>query len=87
VNQLGAEYFWRDAYKNEVDIVIPGTKPMPVEVKYGRVETGGVTAFMRKFKVNEGTIVSTGDEAIRKTAHGNIAVRPAYSFLLEKRKD
>lgn len=87
VNQLGAEYFWRDAYKNEVDIVLPGPRPLPVEVKYGRVETGGVDAFMRKFKVKEGTIISTGDEAVRKTAHGSIAVRPAYSFLLEKRKE
>src|SRR3546814_14755846 len=31
VNQLRAEFFWRDPYKNEVDIVLGEKKPVQVE--------------------------------------------------------
>jgi predicted AAA+ superfamily ATPase len=85
VTRLGAEYFWRDSYKNEVDVVVPGPRPMPIEVKYGRIETGGVEAFMNRFKVRNGTIISTMDEGVRKTVRGDITIRPAFKFLIENR--
>ena len=51
VSQLKAEFFWRDKYKNEVDIVIGSDTP--VEVKYGKVDFSGVLAFMKKFGVKK----------------------------------
>jgi predicted AAA+ superfamily ATPase len=87
VNQLGAEYFWRDAYKNEVDIVVPGARPAPIEVKYGRAETRGVEAFMGKFKVRTGTIVSSSDEGVRETARGEITIRPVFKYLIENQME
>ena len=83
VNQLNAEYFWRDPYKNEVDIIIDQDKPKPIEIKYGKIETKGLLAFMKKFNVNEGFIISLGQE--KKMMHDDkkITVIPAFKFLLQ----
>jgi len=83
VSQLRAEYFWRDAYKNEVDVVLPGRRPVPVEVKYGKVETGGVEAFLRRFGGDAGYVVTRDQEDERAVEGGRIRIVPAYRFLLE----
>ncbi|PIN79367.1 hypothetical protein COV16_04635, partial [Candidatus Woesearchaeota archaeon CG10_big_fil_rev_8_21_14_0_10_34_8] len=55
VNQLKAEFFWRDQYKHEVDMVlIKENKPIPVEIKYGRIEIDGLLSFMKKFDIEQG---------------------------------
>lgn len=82
VNQLKAEFFWRDPYKNEVDIVLANKETTPIEVKYGRTDFKGLTAFMKKFKVKEGYVISPGREATQKINGKNISVVPAYKFLL-----
>ena len=82
-NQLRAEYFWRDAYKNEVDVVLPARKPVPVEVEYGKVETCGVEAFLRKFGVKAGYVVTRDQEEERAVGGGRIRIVPACRFLLE----
>jgi hypothetical protein len=38
INQMGAEFFWRDSYKNEVDAILTNRKSTPVETKYGKIE-------------------------------------------------
>ncbi|HLB66859.1 MAG TPA: hypothetical protein VJN63_00040, partial [Thermoplasmata archaeon] len=78
-----AEYFWRDPSQHEVDIVIPGKPPIPVEVKSGKVEVRGLLAFMRKFRVREGYVVSSEVEETRRTEGGTIHVVPAHRFLLD----
>jgi predicted AAA+ superfamily ATPase len=83
VNQTGAEFFWRDAYKNEVDIVLGKEMPIPIEVKYGKISTDGLSAFMHKFNTAEGTIVSYDREAEVKVKDGIIKIVPAYDLLLE----
>ena len=83
VGQLRAEFFWRDAYKNEVDVVLPARKPVPVEVEYGKVETGGVEAFLRKFGVKAGYVVTRDQEEERAVGGGRIRIVPACRFLLE----
>ena len=82
VNQMGAEFFWRDAYKNEVDMVIGKKAPLPVEIKYGKISTGGLSAFMRKFKLHDGIIASYDSEEEIKVKEGTIKVMPAYLLLL-----
>lgn len=83
VNQLRAEFFWRDPYKNEVDIIMTEKRLIPVEIKYGRIEFKGLLAFMRKFKVNEGFIVSSDKEQKQDINGKSIYVVPAYKFLLQ----
>lgn len=84
VNQLKAEYFWRDPYQKEVDIILPRKRPLPVEVKYGRVDTSGVSAFMRKHKVSRGVVVSREAQERRWVEGGRVEVVPAYEFLLRE---
>lgn len=82
VNQLKAEYFWRDPYKNEVDIVLVNGKPVPVEVKFGNVDSSGLLAFMRKFKVDKGHIISPDREETHVHDGKTISIVPAFKFLL-----
>jgi len=84
VNQLHAEFFWRDPYKNEVDVILSDKKPKPVEIKYGRVETKGIRKFMEKFHVNKGYLISLNQEKNLDFSEGKIIVTPAYKFLLKQ---
>lgn len=81
VNQLRAEFFWRDPYKNEVDIVLTNKKPLPVEVKHGKIELDGVRAFMNRYKVDLGFVVSADGEETRKIDGGTVKIVPAYKLL------
>ena len=83
VLQLDAEFFWRDVYKNEVDIILHDPATVPIEIKYGKIETAGILRFMRQLKLDEGCIV-TNDQERQITENGKkIRVVPAYKFLLE----
>lgn len=82
VMQSRGEFFWRDPYKHEVDIVLGNRKPIPVEVKYGKVGFEGLEAFMRKFRVNSGYVVTPDTEDKRNVGGKMISVVPAYKFLL-----
>ena len=83
VTQLRAECFWRDPYKNEVDIVIPSKPPVPIEVKSEKVEVGGLLAFMEKHGVRKGYVVSSDLKETRRIRGRTIEVIPAYEFLLD----
>lgn len=83
VNQLKAEFFWRDPFKNEVDIVLANKKPIPLEIKYGKIEFGGVIAFMKKFNVDKGYIFSFDKEEKKLIDKKVIEVIPAFKFLLK----
>jgi predicted AAA+ superfamily ATPase len=82
VNQLKAEFFWRDPYKNEVDIVTTNGEPVPIEVKYGKTDFKGLLAFMKRFNVNEGYVISWDKEETRKINGRVISVVPASKFFL-----
>ena len=84
VKSIDAEFFWRDAYKNEVDIVIPKRTPLPIEVKYGKIDPKGVYVFLSKFKARHGYIISHREEGALESADYKITIVPAYKFLLEK---
>lgn len=83
VNQLKAEFFWRDPYKNEVDIIQAGEKLTPIEIKHGKIDFKGLEVFMKKFKVNAGYVVSRDKEATKKLNGNIISVIPAFRFLLK----
>ncbi|HCS48502.1 MAG TPA: hypothetical protein DIW61_09705 [Candidatus Aminicenantes bacterium] len=81
VNQLNSEFFWRDPYKNEVDVILDGPSPLPIEIKYGKIETGGVRAFMKKFKVSEAIIISRDKEYVQDSRGQKISVVPAFKHF------
>lgn len=83
VTQLKAEFFWRDPYKNEVDAILTDGKITPIEIKYGKIDFTGLVAFMKKFKIYEGFIVSYKIEEKQKINGKTISVVPAFKFLLE----
>lgn len=82
VNQLKAEFFWRDPYKNEVDVVKANQKILPIEIKYGKTDDKGLIAFMEKFKADEGIILSADKEEERKINGKKISTIPAFKYLL-----
>jgi len=85
VLQTGANFFWRDAYKNEVDIVLDNeNKIMPIEVKYGDIkDMTGIVKFMGLFNVKEGLIISKNEEREQKIDNKKILVVPAWKWLLK----
>jgi len=83
INQLNAEYFWRDSYKNEVDIVLDDQTLKPIEIKYGKIETEGLLRFMEKFHINEGYIISFDQEKTYEMNGKKIQITPAYKYLLQ----
>lgn len=83
INQLGVEFFWRDPYKNEVDAVLTNKNIIPIEIKFGKIELGGLLAFMKKFKVDKGYVISLDRKEKQKINGKTIIVSPAFNFLIE----
>ena len=82
VNQLNAEFFWRDNYKNEVDIVLfEKEKVIPIEVKSGAINIKGMVRFLESEKIKEGTIISKNIEDKRIEDNFTINILPAWKFL------
>jgi uncharacterized protein len=85
VTQLNAEYFWRDSYKNEVDIIqVDDKKIIPIEVKQGKIETKSLLKFMDSYKVSEGYVITSTVEAHYTHGDKHIWVVPVSKFLLQK---
>lgn len=83
VNQLKTDFFWRDPYKNEVDVVLGDKEIVPIEIKYGKIELNGLIKFMNKFNVKEGFVISRDEEKEQKIDSKKISVIPAWKWFLE----
>src|SRR3989338_128550 len=84
VLQSGANFFWRDAYKNEVDIVLDEGKIIPIEVKYGEIkDIGGMFKFMDLFNVKEGFVISRDKGGQQKIGNKRISIIPAWKWFLK----
>jgi len=79
----GAEFFWRDAYKREVDIVLAGKELLPIEVKSGKAETKNLLFFMEKFKAGRGFVLTTEEEDNIVSSGRKITVVPLWKWLLQ----
>lgn len=79
--QLEAQFFYRDVYKNEVDIILVDEKKnfSPLEIKTGKIETGGIAHFLKKYKIEKGIILSLDYKGKRQ----NIEIIPLYQYLLQ----
>lgn len=85
VLQLGAGFFWRDAYKNEVDIVLVNDEVIPIEIKSGnKLGIKGLLMFMKKFDIKKGFVISLDKEEKIQKEDKLIEVTPAYKFLIER---
>ncbi len=85
VNELKGEFFWRDAYKNEIDLIL--TKPglIAIEIKSGEIkerDLSGIKKFIKKYKPKKAIVISYDLEKKMK----NIEVIPFYKYLLNKLK-
>ncbi len=83
VNQLNAEFFWRDPYKNEVDIIIDNKQIIPLEIKYGKVDVKGLLVFLKRYELDKGFIISNNQEDKLQINGKTINIIPGYKFLLE----
>jgi len=82
---LDAEFFWRDTYKNEVDVVkMIDDKIVPIEIKYSRIETKPIKLFMKKFKVDEGIILTYDKEKEIDFNGKKIRAIPFYKYFLNE---
>ncbi len=78
VNELNAEFFWRDVYKNEVDIILKNKETIPIEIKISNIETKPLSLFIHKFKLKKGFIITYDKEKDL----GKIKVVPFYKYIL-----
>jgi len=80
VNELRADYFWRDSFKNEVDIVLQN--PLrAMEIKSGEIkerDLASLKSFIRKFSPKEAVVISYD---VEKEISG-IKIIPFYKHLL-----
>ena len=85
VLQTKADFFWRDVYKNEVDIILNNEKKIiPIEVKYGEIKDfNGLLKFMASFNVQESFIISRNEEKVVKIDGRKILVIPAWKWFLK----
>ncbi|MBU3907026.1 MAG: ATP-binding protein [Nanoarchaeota archaeon] len=78
-----ADFFWRDAYKNEVDII--KTDPLiAIEIKSGEIKGGNLKSlkkFIEKFKPKRAIVLSYKTEREIES----IKVIPAWKWLLESK--
>ena len=82
VNELNAEFFWRDTYKNEVDVILKNKEITPIEIKVSNIETKPLNLFMNKFKLKKGIILTYDKE----DTIGKIKVIPFYKYLLNLKR-
>jgi len=76
-----AKFFWRDKYKDEVDIILQQDKDLiPVEIKYRNQpsQNKGLQKFLKKYKCKQ-AIVVTKD---KRGKNEETRFVPVYEFLL-----
>ena len=78
--QLEIPFFYRDAYKNEVDgiIIDKDKKITALEIKTGSVDLKGIAYFLKKYKVKEAYVLTLD----REKEVNNIKIIPFYKYLL-----
>jgi len=79
-----AKFFWRDKYKDEVDIVLQkDNETVPIEIKYRNQpsQNKGLRKFLKKYKCREALIITKDTRKKANDADG-IEWVPVYEFLL-----
>ena len=77
-----AKFFWRDKYKDEVDIILQQEKELiPVEIKYRNQpsQNKGLQKFCKKYESKQAMVVTKD----KRGKNGEVRFLPVYEFLLE----
>ncbi len=83
VLQLNAEFFWRDQYKNEVDVImIDGSEIVPIEITSSKIDYRPLRLFMKKFKLAKGIVISYSKKEHLNLDGRSIKIIPFYEYLL-----
>jgi len=86
--KIRGKNYWREG-TSEVDFVqIIENKVVPIESKYSieikQRDLNGLLKFMKKFKVDEGIVVSESDDKNERVHNKNIRFVPLWKWLLDK---
>ena len=80
INQLNGDFFWRDTFKHEVDLIL--LEPLTaIEIKSGKISEQDLNSlhnYIKKFKPKETLILSYNI----KNKIDNIQIIPFYEYLL-----
>ena len=83
INELNGEFFFRDVYKNEVDLVLIKPDVVAIEIKSGEIKERDLVPlqkFAKKYKPKKAIVISYNIEKKIK----NIEIIPFYKYLLKK---
>ncbi len=81
INETNAEFFWRDVYKNEVDLILIKPELIAIEIKSGEIKERDLSSlekFIKKYKPKKAIVISKNTDKKIK----NIEVIPFYKYLL-----
>lgn len=85
INELKGEFFWRDVYKNEVDLILIKPEITAIEIKSGEIKKRDLDplhTFIKKYKPKKAFVVSYNKEE----KINNIEIIPFYKYLLKDLK-
>lgn len=81
INEIDVKNYYRNSY--EIDAIIKTKKDtLPIEVKYGKVETKGMLKFLIEFSIKKGIIVTKDVFKEEKFENKKISFIPIWIFLL-----
>lgn len=80
---LDAQFFYRDAYQNEVDIILAGKDKeiIPIEIKTGGIDLKALNYFLRKYKLKKALVLTLDNDSVQ----AGIRILPFYKYLLSKK--
>ncbi len=85
INETTGEFFWRDVYKNEVDLILTKPEIIAIKIKSGEVKEKNLDSlnkFIKKYKPKKAIVLSYDVEKKIK----DIEVMPFYKYLLKDKK-
>ncbi|MHA1674795.1 MAG: ATP-binding protein [Promethearchaeota archaeon] len=82
---LHADFFWRDSAQFEVDAILIDNDGviLPIEIKYGKVATKGLSRFMKRFHISKGLIISWEKDQLIREGDYLIQIVPAIDYFLK----
>jgi len=81
INEINAKNYYRNNY--EIDAVIKTKKGIvPIEVKYGGIDTKGMIKFLKEFRIKKGIIVTRDKFKEEIVNNKKISSIPIWIFLL-----
>lgn len=86
VNELKGEFFWRDPYKNEVDLILTKPEVKAIEIKSGQVRKNDLEPlgkFIEKFRPKKAFVISRDVEK----KENDIEVIPFYKHFLKDNRN